>query len=189
MLKLKFQYLGQLIQRANSLERPWCWEGLKAGGEGDAEDEMVGWHHWLNGHESEQALGDGEEQGSLAWCSSWGAKSLTRLSQQQQQLTLPHWVLTSVLITQCGFCSPALWSFPCLCPLSLHHPNLANIPPPSQAPPTTLLKFNSAYSGPPPRQLNMAGEKENTVMQRTHFFPFKWDIVYVQDYLSYRNTA
>ena len=33
------------------------------------EDKMVGWHHWLNGHESEQALGDGEGQGSLACCS------------------------------------------------------------------------------------------------------------------------
>ena len=33
------------------------------------EDEMVGWHHQLDGHEFEQALGDGEEQGSLAYCS------------------------------------------------------------------------------------------------------------------------
>ena len=32
------------------------------------EDEMVGWHHRLNGHESEQAPGDGEEQGSVAFC-------------------------------------------------------------------------------------------------------------------------
>ena len=38
------------------------------------EDEMVGWHHWLNGHEFEQALGDGESQGSLACCSPWGCK-------------------------------------------------------------------------------------------------------------------
>ena len=38
------------------------------------EDEMVGWHHQLNGHESEQALGDGEGQGSLACCSPWGHK-------------------------------------------------------------------------------------------------------------------
>ena len=30
-------------------KRPWCWERLRAG-EGDEEDEMVGWHHWLNGH-------------------------------------------------------------------------------------------------------------------------------------------
>ena len=39
------------------------------------EDEMVGWHHWLNGHEFEQTLGDREGQGSLACCcSSWGSK-------------------------------------------------------------------------------------------------------------------
>jgi len=38
------------------------------------EDEMVGWHHRLNGHEFEQPLGDGEAQGSLACCSPWGCK-------------------------------------------------------------------------------------------------------------------
>ena len=38
------------------------------------EDEMVGWHHQLVGHEFEQALGDGEGQGSLASCSPWGFK-------------------------------------------------------------------------------------------------------------------
>ena len=41
-----------------------------------AEDEMVGWNHWLNGHEYEQVLGDGEGQGSLACCSPWGCKEL-----------------------------------------------------------------------------------------------------------------
>ena len=40
------------------------------------EDEMVGWHHRLNGHEFEQTLGDGEGQGSLACCSPWGYKEL-----------------------------------------------------------------------------------------------------------------
>ena len=40
------------------------------------EEEMVGWHHQLNGHEFEQSLGDGEEQGSLACCSPWGRKEL-----------------------------------------------------------------------------------------------------------------
>ena len=35
---------------------------------------MVGWHHRLNGHKFEQALGDGEGQGSLACCSPWGHK-------------------------------------------------------------------------------------------------------------------
>ena len=39
-----------------------------------AEDEMVGWHHQLNGHELEQALGVDDRQGSLACCSPWGHK-------------------------------------------------------------------------------------------------------------------
>ena len=38
------------------------------------EDEMVGWHHWLNGYEFEQALGVGSGQGGLACCSPWGHK-------------------------------------------------------------------------------------------------------------------
>ena len=38
------------------------------------EDEMVGWHHRLSGHEFEQALGDGEGQRSLERCSPWGCK-------------------------------------------------------------------------------------------------------------------
>ena len=41
---------------------------------GMTEDEMVGWHHWLNGHEFEQALGDSEGQESWACCSPWGRK-------------------------------------------------------------------------------------------------------------------
>ena len=41
---------------------------------GTTEDEIVGWHHRLNGHEFEQTPGDGEGQGSLAWYSSWGRK-------------------------------------------------------------------------------------------------------------------
>ena len=41
---------------------------------GATEDEMVGWHHQLDGHESEQALGVGDGQGSLACCSAWGCR-------------------------------------------------------------------------------------------------------------------
>ena len=44
------------------------------------EDEMVGWHHRLNGLEFEQALGVGDGQGSLACCSPWVTKSQTLLS-------------------------------------------------------------------------------------------------------------
>ena len=42
---------------------------------------MVGWHHQLNGNEFEQALGDGEGQGSLACCSPWGHKELDTTEQ------------------------------------------------------------------------------------------------------------
>ena len=45
------------------------------------EDEMVGWHHQLNGHEFEKFPGDGEGQGSLACCSPWG-HSWIQLSSQ-----------------------------------------------------------------------------------------------------------
>ena len=38
------------------------------------EDEMLGWHHQFHGHESEQALGDGEGQGNMSCCSPWGCK-------------------------------------------------------------------------------------------------------------------
>ena len=43
---------------------------------GTTEDEMAGWHHWLNGHEFEQAPEIGDGQGSLACCSAWGRKEL-----------------------------------------------------------------------------------------------------------------
>ena len=44
------------------------------------ENEMVVWHHQLNGHEFEQTRGDSEGQGSLVCCSSWVTKSWTQLS-------------------------------------------------------------------------------------------------------------
>ena len=43
---------------------------------GMTEDEMVGWHHWLDGHEFEQALGVGDGEGSLECCGLWGSKEL-----------------------------------------------------------------------------------------------------------------
>ena len=47
---------------------------------------MVGWHHQLNGHESEQTLGDTEGQGGLACCSPWGCKeSRHDLATEQQR--------------------------------------------------------------------------------------------------------
>ena len=63
---LKLQYSGHLMQRASSLGK------ILMLGRGAAEDEMVGWHHQLNGHEFEQIQGDSEGQGSLVCCSPWG---------------------------------------------------------------------------------------------------------------------
>ena len=51
-------------------------------GTGVAEDEMVGWHHRLNGQEFEQTLGDSEGQGSLACCSPWGCKEPLDMTEQ-----------------------------------------------------------------------------------------------------------
>ena len=59
---------SQLTGKGLMLERLW------ATGVGVAEDEMIGWHHQLNGHEIEQALGHGEGQECPACCSSWGCK-------------------------------------------------------------------------------------------------------------------
>ena len=72
MLRLKLQYFGHLIRRADSLEKTLMLakiEGRRR--RGAAEDEMVGWHHRLNGHESEQTLKFSEAQGSLVCCSPW----------------------------------------------------------------------------------------------------------------------
>ena len=77
MLKLKLQSFGHLMRRTDSLEKTlmlgkdWRQEENMM-----AENEMVGWHHRLDGHEFEQFLGVGDGQGSLACCSPWGLKAL-----------------------------------------------------------------------------------------------------------------
>jgi len=55
-------------------KRPWCRERLRTGEKVMAEDEMVGWHHWLNGPKFERTLGDSERQGSQVCCSLWCSK-------------------------------------------------------------------------------------------------------------------
>ena len=57
------------------------------------EDEMVGWHHQLNGHEFEQTLGDSERQRSLVCCSSQGHKELD-MTQQLSSNILSRSVFT-----------------------------------------------------------------------------------------------
>ena len=58
-----------LIGKDPDAGKDWQWEE-----KGTTEDEMVGWHHWRNGHEFEHALGVGDEQESLVCCSPWDRK-------------------------------------------------------------------------------------------------------------------
>ena len=80
------------------------WKDLDVGKDwrqekGMTEDKMVGWHHQLNGHEFEQVPGDGEGQGGLVCCSSWGRResdtteqlNWTELNQTQKYLSSEGW--------------------------------------------------------------------------------------------------
>ena len=53
MLKLKLQYLATWCEELTHLKRPWCWKDWRQEEKGMTEDEMVGWHHWLDGCEFE----------------------------------------------------------------------------------------------------------------------------------------
>ena len=59
---------SQLIGKDPDAGKNWGWE------KGATQDEMVGWHHWFNGCEFEQTLGESEGEGCLACCSSQGHK-------------------------------------------------------------------------------------------------------------------
>ena len=79
------------------------------------EDKMFGWHHWLNGYEFEQTLGDGYGQGSLACCGPWGLKVTERLNDSfsfgtsqpllQGTVSTPFTVPDSHLRLQSDICS------------------------------------------------------------------------------------
>ena len=81
-LKLKLQYFGHLMPTTDSLEKTLILgkiEGRRRRGQ-----QRMRWlkdHHWLNGHEFEQAPGVGDDQGSLACCSPWGFKELDTTEQ------------------------------------------------------------------------------------------------------------
>ena len=71
MLKLKLQYFGHLMWRADSFEKTLMLGKIEGR---MTEDEMVGWHYWLDRHEFEQAPGVGDGQGSLVCCRPWGCR-------------------------------------------------------------------------------------------------------------------
>ena len=72
MLKLKFQYFGHLMRRTDSLEKTLMLRKTEGRRRRGREDEMVGWHHQLNGHEFEQAPRVGDGQGSVVCWSPQG---------------------------------------------------------------------------------------------------------------------
>ena len=74
MLKLKLQYFGHLRRRTDSFEDPDAGKDWEQEEKGTTEDEMVGWHHWLNGHDFKEAPGIGDGQGGLVCCSPWGCR-------------------------------------------------------------------------------------------------------------------
>ena len=81
---------SQLIGKDSDAVSDWGQEE-----KGATEDEIVGWHHWLNRHEFEQTLGDGEGHTSLVFCSSWDHKELD---------TISNWRTIRIDIGQATFC-------------------------------------------------------------------------------------
>ena len=84
-----------LIGKDSDAGRDWGQEE-----KGTTEDEMAGWHHWLDGHESEWTPGVGDGQGGLAYCDSWGHKesdtteqlNWTEVKEAKLNLLLSYWV-------------------------------------------------------------------------------------------------
>ena len=101
MLRLKLQYFGKdwLIRKDLDAEKD-CRQEEKG-----MTDDMVGWYHWLDGHELEETLGDGEGQGSLAYFSPYGCKeSDTTKRLNRNNNTPPNSPLpTSTCHTLSGF--------------------------------------------------------------------------------------
>ena len=104
MLKLKLQYFGHLMQKADSLEKdPDAGKDGRQEEKGVTEDEMAGWHHRLDGHEFEQALRVGDGQRSLACCSPWGCKEsdrTERLNLYELNLSIQNIVSKEVFLAQ-----------------------------------------------------------------------------------------
>jgi len=97
MLKLKLQYFGQLMWRAD-VGQDW-----RQKEKGTTENEMVRWHHPLDGHEFEQAPGDGEGLGSLSCSSPWGLKVSDMTEWQKNDKNKPTCLRVCVCMWVCVF--------------------------------------------------------------------------------------
>ena len=90
MLKLKLQYFGHLMQRADSLEKTLMLGKTESRKRRGRQDEMFEWHHRLNGPEFELTLGAGDGHGGLACCSPWCCKESDTTERQQCALNIIH---------------------------------------------------------------------------------------------------
>ena len=94
MLKLKLQYFGHLMRRTDSLEETLMLGKTERKAKGTTEDEMVGWHHWLDWHDFEQLmLGVGDGQGKPGVLQSMGSKRVRHnwVTELNMYLTKSSW--------------------------------------------------------------------------------------------------
>ena len=125
MLKLKLQYFGHLMPKTDLLEKtlmmgridikaetsilwppdvknwligkdPNAGKDWRQEEKGTTEDEMAGWHHWLDGHESEWTLGVGHGQAGLACCLLWGCKESDTTERLNWENVLFHYFRNNV---------------------------------------------------------------------------------------------
>ena len=99
MLKLKLQYFGHLMRRVDSLEKILMLGGIGGRRRGRQRMRWPGWHHWLDGRESEWTLGVGDGQGGLAYCNLWGCKE----SDMTERLI---WTELNLFKSEQNFCFP-----------------------------------------------------------------------------------
>ena len=118
MLKLKLQYFGHVMERADSLRKdPDAGKDWRLKENGAPEDEMVGWRHQLNGHESEQTPEDSEGQGSLVCCNPWGCRVRHNSETEWQHILRKRFELSFTSWHSTVHC----WVFPGFLPC-LHEP-------------------------------------------------------------------
>ena len=113
MLKLKLQYFDHLMRRVDSLEKAHAGRDWGQEEKGTTEDEMAGWHHQLDGQESEWTLGVGDGQGGLACCDSWGRRVGHNWATEMNWTELSFIVFVQVFDNKKGYSGNGL--FWCLC--------------------------------------------------------------------------
>ena len=137
MLNLTLQYFGHLMWRTDSLEKdPDAWKDWRQEEKEMTEDEVVGWHHWLDGHEFEWVPGVGDGQWSLACCSPWGRKesdTTERLNWTHQCSDVSESATSLTIACQAplslGFSRKEYWSgLPCPPPGDLPDPGIEPVP-------------------------------------------------------------